>query len=153
MSLATSVRAHPIEAKRPGGEIDCLCNRCKLQLAHVIIAMEGSVVARVQCKTCRSEHRYPKKGARPAARKGAPRKGSAAAKVVTAETYDAVMRGKDIAGAQHYQIAESFEAGDVIDHKSFGVGCVVGVHPDARIQVLFRDGPKVLAHGRVPPVA
>ena len=41
-----------------GGEIDAFCTRCRMTLAHTIMAMMGAKVARVQCNTCRGEHAY-----------------------------------------------------------------------------------------------
>ena len=40
--------------KKPktGGEIDAYCAKCKLDLAHRIIAMVGEAVKKVECKTC-----------------------------------------------------------------------------------------------------
>ncbi|MSP90368.1 MAG: hypothetical protein EXR79_00955 [Myxococcales bacterium] len=41
-----------------GRECDAPCTRCKLELAHTIVAMVGLEVKRVRCKTCGSEHNY-----------------------------------------------------------------------------------------------
>jgi len=41
-----------------GRDIDCRCTRCKMELAHTIIAMVNGVPARVKCNTCHSERKY-----------------------------------------------------------------------------------------------
>jgi hypothetical protein len=41
-----------------GGEVDALCNKCELTLAHTVIAMVGDKPAKVKCNTCKGEHKY-----------------------------------------------------------------------------------------------
>ena len=41
-----------------GSDIDSKCGKCGMELAHVIIAMDGVRPAMVQCKTCQSKHKY-----------------------------------------------------------------------------------------------
>src|SRR5262245_65118967 len=41
-----------------GGEVDAFCTRCKMTLAHTILAMVGQTIARVQCNTCGGQHAY-----------------------------------------------------------------------------------------------
>ena len=43
-----------------GQDIDAYCTKCKLVLAHVIIALRGTRPAKVECKTCKSIHAYRK---------------------------------------------------------------------------------------------
>ena len=45
---------------KAGQDIDSYCGKCKMTLAHVIVAMEGTKVARAQCKTCYATHAYRK---------------------------------------------------------------------------------------------
>lgn len=141
---------------RAGGDIDTYCTRCKLELAHVIIAMDATRPARVQCKTCRSEHAYrgsvgAKKKTAPAARSTSPRTPRAAsAKSPThvSGSYDELMQGRDLSRASRYKVSDRFNGGDVIDHKLFGFGMVTRLLSDDKIEVIFSAGVKVLAHGR-----
>ena len=41
-----------------GDEVDSKCTKCKLILAHTIVAMVGDQIARVKCNTCGGEHAY-----------------------------------------------------------------------------------------------
>jgi len=41
-----------------GGEVDAVCGRCKMTLAHTILAMVGTKPVRVQCNTCGAQHGY-----------------------------------------------------------------------------------------------
>ena len=43
---------------RVGQDIVTSCGRCKQKTWHVIFAMEGDAVKRVQCKICMSYHNY-----------------------------------------------------------------------------------------------
>ena len=66
----------------------------------------------------------------------------------TATEFDVVMSQRNIAKAKRYGIRETFITTDVIDHKKFGLGAVVTNLGDDKIEVLFRDGPRVLVHSR-----
>ena len=116
----------PTSSIRVGGEIDAHCNKCELNLAHTILAMVGTVVKRVQCNTCGSQHMY--RGEQPLVkatsfaapkRASAPRTPRAETKVVT---FDEVLKGKDLTRAKKYSIRETYVLDDVIDHLTFGFG-------------------------------
>ncbi len=129
-----------------GNDVDAYCGKCKLVLAHVIIAVKGKRPARVECKTCHAEHAY--KGEAPSARAPARRataKNSAAARLAE---YEGLMEGRDLARAVKYKISEAFGVEDVMDHKAFGLGLVTRVLSDRKIEVAFKTGEKVLVHSR-----
>ena len=46
-----------------------------------------------------------------------------------------------------YNMRETFEVGQVIDHSKFGAG-VVEALVDRKIRVVFNDGERLLIHGR-----
>jgi hypothetical protein len=46
-----------------------------------------------------------------------------------------------------YSPKELFQKGEVINHKSFGIGIIEEVRIDKKIVVIFRAGEKVLVHG------
>ena len=71
-----------------GSEIDSWCTKCKLDLNHRIIAMNGTKIVRVECLTCRGHHAYrrPKSAApEPKKRRAASAKKTAAKKKTTAK--------------------------------------------------------------------
>ena len=41
-----------------GGEVDAFCTRCKMDLAHTILAMVGTKPVRVRCNTCGGDHAF-----------------------------------------------------------------------------------------------
>lgn len=152
-----------------GSEIDAWCTKCRMDLGHTIVAMVpvdvkkpsgDQVPKRVQCKTCNSEHNYraPKNEAkRPASlRKDAPKKkGSAAAATKAAETahmrardWEMRITGQPVDAFIRYGIDKTFRADQLITHTKFGEGFVVEVLDAQKISIMFRDGPRVLAHGK-----
>ncbi|MEL6546774.1 MAG: hypothetical protein AAFQ82_19260 [Myxococcota bacterium] len=132
-----------------GGDVDAYCTKCKMDLAHVVVAMVDGRPKRVQCKTCGSTHNYKSTSDMKASAKRAARKStttrSAAAK---SNDYDTLMQGKDMSRAARYRISEEFDEGMVVDHKKFGLGLVLKNVGTEKIEVIFRDGVKTLIHAR-----
>jgi hypothetical protein len=130
-------------APAAGKETDAYCTKCKLVLNHVIIAMNGPRIARVQCLTCEGVHAY--RANPPGTRKKA---SSRRSEPTPAELYERLMEGRDVASAKGYRLEAHFDEGDVLNHKKFGLGLVTRVLADAKIEVIFEDGVKVLVHER-----
>ena len=130
---------------RPGGNVDSWCGKCKMMLAHTIEAMVGDKPARVHCNTCKAQHTYKANPPKVAAAGGAAR--STSAKPRTTK-YQSLLKGKDMAVARAYSIKERYEAGDVLQHPTFGTGVATAVKDITKVEVLFESGPKVLVHGR-----
>jgi hypothetical protein len=131
----------------PGREVDAYCARCKLELTHVIIALEGGRIAKVQCRTCNSIHAF--RGQPPPPRAGA--RGStrpSVGKGLTASEFDRLIAGRDLSRAKPYRVETRFAAGDVINHPQFGLGVATRVLSDRKIEVGFPVGLKVLVHDR-----
>lgn len=146
-------------AHKTGGDVDSYCNKCKLVLAHVIIAMDGTRVVRVECKTCRAVHGYRKsaesssRGSRTAGsstttRRAATKSTTGRAAAISQADYDKVIRGQDLSRAQRYRATINFAEGDVVDHMNFGLGMVMRLMGDSKMEVLFPTGVKVLVHSR-----
>ena len=135
---------------KAGDDVDSFCGKCKMALAHVIIAMKETKIARAQCKTCHSIHAYRgEPGLKPSKSSAGRRsKAKATQSNLTGNQFEIVMHKRDIARARRYRISETFVDTDVIDHKKFGLGAVIRCMADSKIEVLFRDGPKVLIHAR-----
>jgi hypothetical protein len=155
---------------KPADEIDSYCTKCKLDLAHRIISMEGDRPHKVECQTCHSHHLYrrPKSVAeepRVARAKAAsapssspgksstPRSSSAKAMAAAqAENqrerdWERRVSGKGVHDFKPYRTTTSFDANDLVRHLKFGDGYVVRVIDKNKIEVMFRDGIRTLAHG------
>lgn len=137
---------------RTGGEIDALCNKCKLTLAHTILAMVGDKVVRVQCNTCRSQHAFrgataPSASPRPRATTSRSTAGSTAAVSKITQSFEQLLGEKDASKARRYSPKDTYAKDDLIEHPTFGYGIVMEVRVD-KVQVLFKMDEKTLVHGR-----
>jgi hypothetical protein len=125
-----------------GGEVDAFCTKCRMTLAHTILAMVGSKIARVQCNTCNGQHAYRHEpGARTPV---APRAPQPRKEVISLTTR---LLERDPATARPYSPKETFAEDDLISHPTFGLGIVSGVRLD-KIDVAFKAFEKTLVHGR-----
>lgn len=125
-----------------GQDLDAWCNKCKLELAHVLVALNrANRPHRVQCKTCRDVHAYRVK---------APTRSRSKASAATTRTtdYERATRGRDLTKAVPYAMSRTYEVDQLIAHKTLGVGIVTAARGDQKLEVLFPDGPKLLICGR-----
>lgn len=123
-----------ISNNKPGGTIDSWCGKCKRILAHTIEAMVGDRPARVHCNTCKAQHGY--KAHEPGAGPRRPNR------------YQSLLKANEAAVAKTYSSKDRYEAGDVMDHPTFGRGVTTAVKDGSKIEVLFGSGSKLLVHGR-----
>jgi hypothetical protein len=150
-----------------GGEIDAQCTQCKADRVHVIVAVVGQVPKRVQCLSCKGEHRYIATAAHKeaaAAQKRANRTdkqtdGARPSRVSRVSigpasrrreedlhaSWEKAVVGKDFAAFKQYRIDKAFAKGDLIRHAKFGDGVVAAVIDDKKFEILFKDGMKMLA--------
>ncbi len=136
---------------KAGEEIDSKCTKCKMVLAHTIVAMVGDTIKQVKCNTCGGVHAYrPPPSAseatakkRRADKKATPEKGGA-----PVTDYDAATRGKNLASAKPYSMQMPLERDDVIAHDKFGTGVVTDIKEDNKAYVVFPDGPRTLVYNR-----
>lgn len=143
-----------------GSEIDAWCTKCRLDLGHRIVAMVGTRPARVVCMTCGSEHRYlaPKSGNGATAEK--PKKAAARTRAAPkptqralaeqerVSTWESHIAGKPADAFLRYSMDRTFSPGQLVLHKKFGEGYIVDVLEDGKVDVMFRDGSRTLAHGQ-----
>lgn len=134
-----------------GDAIESKCNRCKDVRMHVVVAMNGGEIVKVQCKTCGSLHKHPK-AAKAASTTTRPRGARAVAKTVKAlknaaeqvQDWENALNGKDMGAAKPFGSADSAREGGLIDHPKFGVGVVQKLVAPDKMEVLFRNGPKLM---------
>ncbi len=134
---------------KTGGEVDAFCSKCNLNLAHTILALVGSKIAKVKCNTCTNEHVY--RGIQTAMQANSftkPRKStrlSAADKVVIG--FQQRIEGKDAAKARTYSARDTYALEELISHPTFGLGIVSDVRAD-KVTIHFKADEKTLVHGR-----
>lgn len=129
-----------------GKDIVCYCGRCKLDLGHTIVAMIGSNVSKVQCRTCGSSHGMRKNSSLTNTKKTtSPRKRAIA--IPVSQLWSKALE-ESSKRAKAYSIREKFEREDIIDHPKFGHGIVQGSLGGDKIEVLFQNELKVLVHNK-----
>jgi len=129
---------------RVGGEVDASCTRCKMELAHTILAMVGPKIVRVRCNTCGGDHVYrgTHSSSRPTAAR--PRAAPAARTVVG---WDAQLADRDVGSAQDYRPDQHYAVDQVVRHPTFGLGIVRAVRHD-KMDVAFKAAERTLVQGR-----
>lgn len=130
-----------------GADIESLCAKCG-DVWHVVVAMVGTKVAKVQCKQCSGYHRHK-----------SPAGAKAASSVARRPKAKPLRAGEGGGGTRSpakpvidpdkptrsYKINETYQAGEQVQHLRFGVGVVESAAEPGKIAVLFDDGRKVLA--------
>lgn len=147
---------------KPGSEVDAWCTKCRMDLLHRIIAMEGPKIARVECRTCGGHHNYRRPKSAPASvarTERSPAKGSAPrppamsmrkaaaheAERQRESTWEKAVLGKPVTSFRAYRASQTFSSGDLIRHGKFGDGYIVRIIDRQKVEVMFKDGPRTLA--------
>ena len=134
-------RAEVRVTMRVGGEVDSFCGKCKMVLAHTVLAMVGAAVARVRCNTCGSDHAFRRTpGAAVPARTG-----TRPARVVLG--FEEQIQARGAATAREYSPRATFAVDELISHPIFGLGIVRAVRRD-KVDVAFKAAERTLIHGR-----
>ena len=128
---------------RVGGEVDSFCGKCKMLLAHTVLAMVGKSIARVRCNTCGTDHAFRKApgNSAPASARSTPR----SARVVVG--FAAQIEARGAATARAYSPQATFQVDELIAHPTFGLGIVQAVRRD-KVDVAFKASERTLIHGR-----
>ncbi len=136
------MKADDIDRTPVAKDIITVCSRCKLELNHIVVRHNAEgIVDRVKCHTCGFEHKYKpvkKKAETTKKRKSPVRKKS------PEKEYAALMEKNIHVVPIPYSMKTSYSEGELIDHKTFGKGVIMGTSFE-RIEVLFQDGSKTLA--------
>jgi uncharacterized Zn finger protein (UPF0148 family) len=118
------------------------CPKCKMSLAHTIMAMDGEKTAQVTCTTCGSSHPFKSPADAPKARVSRAKK-----RVGTSPSVAALWEARVAAasGEEHvYTRAATYRIGDIVLHEQFGKGVVLKLSTD-KCYVLFQDKERLMA--------
>lgn len=153
--------------KGPGDRLEARCTRCNDVTGHVIVALVGGVVVKVECCACGSVHKYyppatakdtaagsarrsgtatERKSASASKPKAAPR-GQARAAQAAAATENAwrtALERPSAPAAKPYSMTSPLALGDTVEHPVFGLGSVRSIVPPNKAEILFRDGMRLL---------
>lgn len=126
-----------------GQEIETKCGKCKAETLHTITSVKEGKIAKVMCNICNSYHIYRAK-----------KEKVVKAKATGTKTPKTTRRGRMswdnlILEVQEKEVSDYSTDGDfreirAIRHKTFGVGIVTKVHNAHRIEVVFKEGTKLL---------
>jgi len=130
-----------------GSDVEAYCTKCKLVLAHSVVAMEGAKPRRVRCNTCNGEHNYraSKPVPKTASKKVATKKATTRK---TRQSWEEVMQEAAAKPHKKYSMSGSFGEGDWIEHATFGLGCVQSFVAPNKITVRFADTTRLLVCNR-----
>ena len=140
-----------------GDIIEARCTKCREVLNHRIVAMVEGKVVRVECNTCLGVHNYhapPTAKEAKAPRKVAASKARSTTAVPRASRKDPVEAEREEWASLHptfdydkalaYDMNGRFNSKRLILHPSFGIGVVKAVIVPNKMQVLFKEGIKLL---------
>lgn len=164
------------EEIRAGSEVDATCTRCRMVTNHRVVAMHEGVIKRVICLTCESQHNFRpppgrKKSEQVVARRS---KGELETTVTTKTTTtqksrsgsqsrtktttkkratpvptEEWLRRKEALAEEPrpYRMTETYQAGEALDHPKFGLGFIIRIGADGKMEVLFESSLKTLVSG------
>ncbi len=140
-----------------GDIIDARCTKCRAVLNHRIVAMVEEKVVRVECNTCNGVHNFhappaPKEAKAPKKTSTAkPRSTSAVSRATRKDPVEAereewasLSPTFDHGKALPYDMNGRFSVKRLVLHPTFGIGLVKAVIVPNKMQVLFKDGVKLL---------
>ncbi len=133
-----------------GSDIQAKCNKCG-EVWHVVVAMVGEKIAKVQCKECMAYHRFRAPGDAKKPPKAATTRRRTTTTTAKAKK-DALPPGPMVEAdlskpTRPYSAAETFAIGQRVDHPKFGTG-IVEVSGAGKLQVFFTVGRKTLAQAK-----
>lgn len=126
-----------------GEYVESRCTKCKMDLGHTIMVMDGEKVLRVKCNTCGSEHKHKEKTIKKAtkAKKSSTVKKAAPTKSVERRWDEAI--AKATRAEKPYNMKAAFKLGDIVRHDIFGQGVVLEANPK-KMTIIFQDKERVL---------
>lgn len=131
-----------LEKNSIGKNIESYCTKCKVNLDHTIMVMDGVAIGKVRCKNCGSSHKYKnplvvQKIQKPRVKKGA---GEEATAEIVWEAGLAEAKGKE----RDYSMDAKYRIGDIVNHQTFGRGIVVKLYVN-KCDMLFKDRERLMA--------
>ena len=143
-----------------GDIIESRCTKCREVLNHRIVAMVEGKVVRVECNTCNGVHNYypppaektakaakaPKAASvsKPRSTSAAPRASRRDPAEVEREEWASLQPTFDLDKAINYDMNGRFLVKRLVNHPIFGIGVVKAVIVPNKMQILFKDGMKLL---------
>jgi hypothetical protein len=134
-----------------GQDLFAMCGKCDAEW-HVVVAMDGGKVTKVQCKQCMGYHRYRvppgeddvNRHATPRRQIASPKRKNGKASASTTSVLAPNLKRP----VRQYSMTASYEPGDRIAHPKFGEGVVESCPTPSKMLVAFQTGRRILAQGK-----
>jgi hypothetical protein len=154
----------PVDPISPGDDVEAWCTRCRMNLNHRIIAVVRNQIQRVHCLTCGGDHKYyppkyPSESSekssraplvsRTAAGRLAARQPAEKSSTKALREWERFMQEMPEGTVPlPYSASGKYSADDFIEHPVFGTGRIIDLVAAEKMQVIFKDGRKVLICNR-----
>lgn len=136
-----------------GSDVEAICGKCG-DTWHVVVAMVGNEIAKVQCKECGGLHKFRRLGSKTERRSAGAKKTSggsrARTKAAPTEPVGPTVEPDLQRAIRNYRADEHFEVADRVHHPTFGLG-VVEESAEGKVTVWFQSGRKKLAQAAPAP--
>jgi len=131
-----------------GDKIEARCTKCGANTKHIIMAISDQTPDRVQCDMCDRVHKYrPPTTAKPKAKRatsGTTTRRKADPREAERQEWEDLKLEDQKGELKPYAMDASFKKANRISHPTFGIGLVVGLMGSNKMEVLFKDGKKIL---------
>jgi hypothetical protein len=145
-----------VKAVGAGSEVDAWCTKCRLDLGHRVVAEVHGRPKRVICMTCGSEHNFRSPRGQSGSAATRTRKGGSRATQKTdrlnrkegerlRDWRERVSDRTQDAFAT-YSPDQTYTRDQLLYHRKFGAGYVVGLLEGGKLSVMFQEGKKILVH-------
>jgi hypothetical protein len=131
-----------LEKISTGQNITSFCGKCKLNLDHTVMAMDGEVIAKVRCKSCGGSHKFRDPLDAQKVRK--PRAKKIGGEAATAELVWAASLAEAKGKERDYSMVSKYRIGDIVNHQTFGKGIVTKLCTN-KCEMLFKDRERLMA--------
>jgi len=131
-----------------GEFIKAWCPRCALKSDHTIIALVNNSPKKIKCNICDEYHNLRAKQSANSQTRPKSTNRKAKSREAMYEEYLYRLRGDDPANSIKYTIKGNYRKDQIIDHLKFGIGIVLSVIQINKIEILFKDGPRLLTQNQ-----
>ena len=125
-----------------GQDIESVCSKCGTSW-HIVVAMVGERIAKVECKQCHSIHKH--RGAKAPRKAAGATSAKKATRAVVARSWVQADPSKPV---RVYATDQSFVAGERVEHSKFGLGVVQRSPGPGRVEILFGEELKLLTQAK-----
>lgn len=141
-TIPTPPKKRTLSSLQINDVVDSWCGKCGGFMPHKVNTLQPPKAPKSVCLTCKAIHqvRFQKPGT----------KKSAPSVISNIPPWSELTEGADPDQATKYTITGDFEEGDLVMHKTFGLGRVVSISSQQRAKISFESGVKLMIqnHGR-----